>query len=323
MFTRPLLASVLLAFSAFNAFAELAYEFTPGFIQPPAGKETIGDGHGEIAVDSAGKIYVSVEKQKEGGLQVYGPDGKFIKSLAGAPGSLHGFVIHKGADGEFIYGSVLSAQKVVKMDLEGKVVMEIPTSAFPADKAGKGLKLTSTAVAPNGDIYVVDGYGADWIFQFDKAGNFKAVFGGREGDLKLKNCHKIFVDPRFEPARLFLCDRANERILHTDLDGKLIGVIKDKDLRRPSSASFHGEHVCIAGIAGVVTVLDKAGNTVAVLGKNEKAEQTNTPNVPPADWKADVVTSPHGITFDNEGNILETEWNKYGRVLRWTLKKGK
>jgi YD repeat-containing protein len=33
------------------------------------------------------------------------------------------------------------------------------------------------------------------------------------------------------------------------------------------------------------------------------------------------VTSPHGITFDNDGNILETEWNKWGRVLRWNLKK--
>jgi YD repeat-containing protein len=32
------------------------------------------------------------------------------------------------------------------------------------------------------------------------------------------------------------------------------------------------------------------------------------------------VTSPHGIAFDNDGNILETEWNKFGRVLRWDRK---
>ena len=37
----------------------------------------------------------------------------------------------------------------------------------------------------------------------------------------------------------------------------------------------------------------------------------------PADWREGVVTSPHGITFDNDGNILETEWNQFGRVLRW------
>jgi YD repeat-containing protein len=42
--------------------------------------------------------------------------------------------------------------------------------------------------------------------------------------------------------------------------------------------------------------------------------------VKPADWREGVVTSPHGITFDNDGNILETEWNQFGRVLRWNRK---
>jgi hypothetical protein len=42
--------------------------------------------------------------------------------------------------------------------------------------------------------------------------------------------------------------------------------------------------------------------------------------VTPADWREGVVTSPHGITFDNDGNILETEWNIFGRVLRWNRK---
>jgi hypothetical protein len=38
------------------------------------------------------------------------------------------------------------------------------------------------------------------------------------------------------------------------------------------------------------------------------------------DWREGVVTSPHGITFDGQGNILETEWNVFGRVLRWDRK---
>jgi hypothetical protein len=56
---------------------------------------------------------------------------------------------------------------------------------------------------------------------------------------------------------------------------------------------------------------------VAELGANDTKGQTNTPRVKPADWREGVVTSPHGITFDNDGNILETEWNQFGRVLRW------
>lgn len=301
---------------ASSAAAEVAYEFVPNFITPPPGKETIGNGHGEIAVDSAGNIYVSVQ-EANAGIQVYGKDGKFIKALA-LPPSLHGFVIRKHGDGEHLYAAVLGEQKVIKCNLDGAVVMTIPTSEFPADKIGKGLKLTNCDVAPNGDIYVVDGYGQSFIFVFSAEGKFKSVFGGPGEPLKLANAHKVFIDRRFEPARVMICDRGHKRMLHTQLDGTFIGEIAT-EMRNPSSASFHGELMCVAEIAGNVSVWDKNNKRVADLGTSPKP--TNTPGIEPKDWQQGIVTSPHGITYDNEGNILETEWNKWGRVLRWNLKK--
>ncbi len=311
-------AALMLTLSA--AFAEKEWTLTPDFIAPPPGRSTIGDSHGEIRVDRAGKIYVSVQGQEEGGIQVYSPEGKYLKSLAGTPGSLHGFVIHEEDGAEFIYAAVLGEARVLKMDLDGKTVLEIPTASFPEEQASKGLKLTSCDVAPNGDIYVVDGYGKDWIFVFDRAGKFKTVFGGQGEPLQLKNCHKIFIDPRFTPARVLACDRGNNRILHLDLDGKLIGSAAEGDLRRPSSVSFHDDLMCVAEIAGRVSVFDKAGKSVATLGTNDTAGETNTPKMKPDEWRTGTVTSPHGITFDKDGNILETEWNSYGRVLRWAVK---
>ena len=355
-----------------TAAAEVAYELVPNFISPPPGRQTIGDGHGEIAVDSAGNIYVSVQ-EVDAGIQVYNREGKFLKALK-LPGSLHGFVVRKDGNEEFIFAAVLGEAKVIKAKLDGEIVMTIPTSAFPAaqrdyvtvtqalpgEKDGKGrpktkplgtgvkksetateivlgladgsekvikkekgvnasggLRLTNCDVAPNGDIYVVDGYGRSHIFVFDRAGNFKKVFGGPEEPYKFANTHKIFIDRRFEPARVFCCDRGNKRILHTDLDGNLLGVIAT-DLCNPSSASFHGDLVCIAEIAGRVSVWDKAGKMVAECGTNPQT--TNTPGIPPEKWESGIVTSPHGITFDNDGNILETEWNKWGRVLKWKRK---
>ncbi|MEY4271243.1 MAG: hypothetical protein RL250_109, partial [Verrucomicrobiota bacterium] len=59
---------------------------------------------------------------------------------------------------------------------------------------------------------------------------------------------------------------------------------------------------------------------VAELGANDTKGQTNTPGVKPEAWRTGIVTSPHGITFDGKGNILETEWNQFGRVLRWDAK---
>lgn len=296
--------------------------FAPQALTPPPGKTTIGNSHGEIRVDSQGHFYVSVEGQKEGGLQVYDPTGTFLRYVPNIPGSLHGFVIHQEDGRDVLYGAVLSQSKVIKATLDGTILLEIPKTAFPADKGA--LKLTSVDVAPNGDIYVVDGYGKDWIFVFAKDGTFKTVFGGRGEPLKLSNTHKIFIDPRFDPPRLFLCDRGNNRIMHLALDGTFIGVICDQGLRRPASASFHGDLVAVAEIGmnttrsgGQITVLDKSGTVIARLGTNETPQQSDTPKVEPKDWKDNVVTSPHGVTFDAAGNIWETEWNQYGRVLRW------
>ena len=365
---KRFLLAALLALGG-SAIAEVKYNLVPNWLTPPPGKETIGDGHGEIAVDSAGNIYVSVQAPDGGGVQVYGPDGKWVKTLK-LPLLLHGFVVRKTADGEFLFGAVLDEQRVIKCKLDGTVVMEIPTSAFPAEQRdfvtvskvnpedkGKpkprmtpiasgvkiantkteitlkqadgtektiakepginvagGLRLTNCDVASNGDIYVVDGYGKSWIFVFDAAGKFKKVFGGPGEPYKFANTHKIFIDKRFSPERVLCLDRGNKRMLHTDLDGKILGVIAE-DMRNPSSASFDGDLVCIAEIAGRVSIWDKDGKMVGECGTNP--ETTNTPGIPPEKWQTGIVTSPHGITFDNNGNILETEWNRWGRVLRW------
>ncbi len=326
----------LLAVCSLSQAAEVKYDFAPNFLGTPPGKAQIGNGHGEIAVDSAGLIYVSVQ-EKDAGIQVYAKDGKYLKTLP-LPMSLHGFVVRKSAEGEFLYGAVLGEQRFIKAQLDGTVVLEIKSDAFPADKgkakdkAGKSvnaLKLTSCDVAPNGDIYLVDGYGKSWIFVFDKDGKFKSVFGGPAQIVDGKafaNTHKIFIDTRFAPARLLCLDRGNNRMFHVDLDGGNPQMIANTGLRNPSSASFHGELMCVAEIAGRISVWNKEGKMVASLGVNDNTgangtkKETNTPGVKPADWREGVVTSPHGITFDNDGNILETEWNTFGRVLRWNRK---
>ena len=299
-----------------SASAELSYTFAPDFINPPPGQEKLGNSHGEIACDSAGNFYVSVQDNKEGGLLVYGPDGKFSKVLK-VPGSLHGFVIRKDEGKEYIFAAVLDENRFIKCNLDGTVVMEIPKTAFPEDKGA--LKLTNCDVASNGDIYIVDGYGKSWIFIFDRAGKFKKVFGGPVEPWNFKNTHKIFIDHRFTPERIVALDRGNNRMLHLDLDGNILGMIADKALRNPSSASFHGDLMCVAEIAGRVSVWDKDNKMVAELGLSPKL--TNTPKIAPKDWQQGTVTSPHGITFDNDGNILETEWNQWGRVLRWNVNK--
>ena len=96
-------------------------------------------------------------------------------------------MIRKQSDGEFIYGATLRGQTIVKMTLEGPVVMTIGSSAIPdqfkvrnARSNQLALLLTGLDVAPNGDIYVTDGYASDYIHRFDRTGKYIASFGGKQ-----------------------------------------------------------------------------------------------------------------------------------------------
>src|SRR5262245_26741841 len=110
--------------------AGVDYKPVPEWLKLTAGREKLGDLHGDIAVSSAGEIYVSVQ-DPQAGLQVYAPNGSFLRNVPDAPPDFHGFVIRKQADGEFIYGARLRGQAIVKMTLDGNVVMTIPATAIP------------------------------------------------------------------------------------------------------------------------------------------------------------------------------------------------
>lgn len=117
--TRTLSGFILIVAAAL-ATASAAGEYTvaANWLKLPEGRAQLGNQHGDIAVSSAGDVYVSVQ-DPAAGLQVFAPDGKFLRNVNGAPSDFHGFVIHKEAGGEFIYGATLRGQTIVKMTLDG------------------------------------------------------------------------------------------------------------------------------------------------------------------------------------------------------------
>src|SRR5690606_23974178 len=80
-----------------------AYAPAADWLRLPDGREMLGPMHGDIAVSAAGDVYVSVESEGAG-VQVFAPDGRYLRSLPNAPADLHGFVIRDIGDGEHIYG---------------------------------------------------------------------------------------------------------------------------------------------------------------------------------------------------------------------------
>jgi len=294
------------------------------------------DQHGDVAVASNGEVYIST-KDPEAGLQVFSAEGKFIRNVPGAPNDFHGFVIHREKEGEFIYGARNSGQNILKLTLDGKVVFDIPPSAVPDEfknkvppntkagpdgkvaknpNEGKGvMSLTAMDVAPNGDLYVSDGYASDYVHRFDRTGKYLASFGGKKAPYGFKTLHKIAIDTRFTPARIIGVDRANGRVIHMSLDGQFLGVIAT-DMLLPAALAIQGDIVVIGELKGQITILDKAGQVVAKFGTNSTDEAgKNTPE--PTAWRPGMVTAPHGVAFTANGDVLVSEYSKFGRVHKF------
>ena len=281
--------------------------------------------HGDIAVSSDNQIYVSLSLPNAG-LQVYADNGKWIRNIKDAPRDLHGFVIRKEGNLEFIYGARLGANEVVKLDLNGKSILSIPNSSIPdqfkrKDKNGNLFtRLTGVDVDSQGNIYVTDGYSSDYIHKFDSKGNYLSTFGGKSAPYKFSTLHKLLIDSRFNPARVLGLDRANNRIIHLSLDGKFLGVVAE-GLKLPAGAHIHNDLLLVGELRGSVSVVDKDGKVIATLGVNSDPQQAGRNGVAPSLWKEGVVTAPHGITSNAAGDIFVAEWNAHGRVHRFNLTK--
>ena len=297
------------------------YKTVPDWLKLPEGRPTLGNMHGDVAVSSKGEVYVSVQ-DPQAGLQVYAPDGKFLRNVADAPSDLHGFIIRKQVDGEFIFGPTLRGQTIVKMTLDGKVVLTIPASSIPDEykvrnaRSGQiAVALTGMDVAPNGDLYVTDGYASDYIHRFDRTGKYLKSFGSKKAPYNFSTLHKLVMDTRFQPVRILACDRANNRVVHLSLDGEFLGVVA-KDLLLPAAVVISGDYAVIGELKGQVTVLDKAGQVVTRLGTNTEPG-TGGNQIKPELWKPGLVTAPHGVAINERGDLFVAEFNIYGRVHRF------
>lgn len=300
---------------------EHTYESVPEWCKLPEGRTVIGPTHGGVVEDKDGLIYFTMDAGPSA-ILVYNSDGTLNKqigdeSLCG----IHGLTINTEGDEQFLYGAQIPKKRAVKLKLDGTIVSEIPFDEFKKsgkyDEAGSKFVPTGIAVAPDGTIFVADGYGSNWIHRFDKEGKYIDTFGGPgEAPGKFKTCHGVAIDKRDGTPKLIVCDRENRRLQYFDLDGKFLSVAAT-DLRRPCSISFHGDHAAVAELEARVTILDKDNKQVAHLGDNPDQTQWAKYGVPPEQWKPGIFTAPHGVAFTHDGNVYVLDWNASGRLSKF------
>jgi hypothetical protein len=294
----------------------MTFDTVPGWGLRPDGQSALGSTHGAVVVDKEGNIYTSAAK----GVVVFSPEGVVVKEYLGDKYSnMHDMEIRAEGDKEYIYAARNNNAEGIKFDAHsGEIVLKL---VYP-EESGLNLKKfnpTAITVAPNGDIFLADGYASNFIFKYDKAGKYIKHFGQAGNDLKQFNtCHGMTLDTRYDPPRLLICDRNHApkgRLLHYDLEGNFVEEVVT-GLGMPTSASVQGDFVSVPDLHGRVVILDKTNTIIAVLGNNPDPAKGRDFNIPQDKWVEGAFSGTHGSYWDKDGNLYVQDWNVSGRIMK-------
>ena len=172
-----------------------------------------------VALDSHGLVY-TFHRTPAGSdpILVFEPSGKFVRSFGKKLfKSPHGLRIDAHDN---LWLTDNADHIVIKMNLDGKVLMTLGERGVPGEDDRHFNKPTDVAVADNGDFFVSDGYGNSRVVKFDKDGKFLLAWGKKgkaPGEFNLP--HAVRIDSK---GLLYVADRENNRIQVFDQQGKFI-----------------------------------------------------------------------------------------------------
>lgn len=109
---------------------------------------------------------------------------------------------------------------IYKLNSEWKEMMRLGTKGAAGTGPSHFNLPTDIAFAPNGDLYVTDGYGSARVVKFSRDGKFLLQWGRRgKGPGEFGLPHNLVVDAQ---GRVYVTDRDNQRIEVFDADGKFV-----------------------------------------------------------------------------------------------------
>ena len=292
-----------------------AYECWHDWLLPPANL-LWGDTHG-VAQDSHGRIYIAhtvrEHSPSSNTIVVYDHNGKYITSWGSQwVGGAHGLDLRREGREEFLYHTDIAHRVYAKTSLAGEVIWQkgLPTESGVYGPNDPFIP-TNTAFAPNGDFYVADGYGSNWIHQFALNGDYIRTFGGTGTELgKFRTPHGLMLDSRKKPYSLVVADRANRRLQYFTLDGKVISQLTN-GMREPCHFHTRGELMVVPDLDSVVTILDGTNQVLEQLGDGFP---TNLTDAPRSQFIPGKFIHPHSAKFLHNGDILVVEWVTHGRI---------
>jgi len=109
---------------------------------------------------------------------------------------------------------------IYKLNPDGNEIMRFGTRGVSGTGQNTFNLPTDVAFAPNGDLYVSDGYGSARIVKYSRDAKYLAQWGTRgKGPGEFGLPHNLVVD---KSGRVYVTDRDNQRIEVFDADGKFL-----------------------------------------------------------------------------------------------------
>ena len=270
----------------------------------------------EMVMDSKNRIILTTTHPKNN-ILIYDRSGKILDSWGlNYPGA-HGLSIVDQGGEEFLFVTDPDSNKFCKTTLKGEKLIELSyPKEIKAYSNASQFKPTEIAVAENGDFYVADGYGLDYVIQYDSKGNYIRHFGGHgSGDDLFDCCHGITIDNRDSSnPTLLISSRSKNEFKRFSLDGKWIETIKLPGcyVCRPV---IKGDFLLFAVIVtkdwgvydGMLAVLDKNNKVVSFPGGSIPSYNEKTLIKPEYDQVS--FRNPHDVCVDNDWNLYVPQWN--------------
>src|SRR5215467_13345744 len=195
-------------------------------IQPPGPDWGIGF-PSSVAMDGDGLIYLLQRSEEPGRPPAHGKadpvivvnrDGKVLRSWGQGMFKIpHAIRIDPQGN---VWTVDAASSMVYKFTRQGAKLMEISVGGQPADKRGFN-GTTDIAFAPNGHLFISDGYGNARILEYTADGKRLREWGSSgTGPGQFHQPHGIAVD---DESVIWVADRQNGRLQRFDASGKYLG----------------------------------------------------------------------------------------------------
>ncbi len=274
----------------------------------------------EMVMDSKGRL-IMITDETRNNIIVYDKSGKLITTWGTSFPGGHGLTLTKEGGEDFLFICDTTLSTVTKTTVDGRVLLELDSpKKLGIYTETMTYKPTESAVAPNGDIYVADGYGSQFVIQYNHKGEYIRHFGGRGNkDEEFDTAHGVAVDLRdSKNPTLLITSRGHNSFKRFTLDGKYLSTIflPGAFVCRPV---FSGENI-YAGVcwsrlrylnqtdnSGFVTILDKNDKVISNPGGTE-------PKFVQGELQLMVQAIPlfkhcHDVCIDEDKNIYVCQWN--------------